>query len=77
VIKPRSVGLADSVVRMAEKRNEYRVLVGKPDVACKQVSTILLHIKRLEQMCFLCCNAEYHNVSKKEDSVAFCKIDIS
>jgi hypothetical protein len=49
----KRVGWAGTVVDMLKKRNELRVLMGKPEVVCKVVSTILLGIKRLVQIYFL------------------------
>jgi len=49
----KRVGWEGNVVHMLEKRKELRVLMGKPEVVCKEVSTILLGIKRLVQIYFL------------------------
>jgi hypothetical protein len=42
----KRVGWARNVVHMVEKRNELRVLRKKPKVVCREVSTVLLGIKR-------------------------------
>jgi hypothetical protein len=62
---------------VTEKGNEYRVLMGKPEVSSRQVSTIILDIKLLEQIYFLRYKREYHTVSNKDESVSFCNIDTS
>jgi hypothetical protein len=49
----KRVGRAGNVVHMVEKRNELGVLMEKPEVVCREVSTILLGIQRLVQIYFL------------------------
>jgi len=46
----KGVGRAGNVVHMVEKRNELRVLMGKPEIVYREVSTVLLGIQRSVQI---------------------------